>query len=258
ISRDSETEFKARSGGEIPPDSLFAGLYVEIEGTLQEDGSILAEVIEVIRPEDDVSVEAAIQSVVSNDTYTTLTIAGLTVVVDAETEIDNDAGEILTAASLVIGEFVEAEGQLRDDGSILAREIGIEGDPPAELVELQARIQSVVRGEADAVESLTLAGLTVTLSAQTRIFDDDDAAIDSSLLDAGLTIEVIGLLQQDGTIAATVIEAFETFPQSPAPPAVFGLLARGALTPGLITVSIQGTDSKSQTVSAARDWTSYE
>ena len=31
ISRDSETEFKARSGGEIPPDSLFAGLYVEID-----------------------------------------------------------------------------------------------------------------------------------------------------------------------------------------------------------------------------------
>jgi hypothetical protein len=120
----TETIFE-RDDMKISFADLKVGDTVEVEGTLQADGSVLARKIEVRVAEGeeenhDVEVEGAIESIA----LPKVTVAGKVVVTDAGTEIERGDTHI-TAADLKVGDMVKVEGTLQADGTILAREIKV-------------------------------------------------------------------------------------------------------------------------------------
>jgi len=131
----------------------FAGLKVgdrvAIQGALQPDGTVLASIVRDLDQEElrVAEVEGAITAIAPPDH---LTVAGVTVVVNADTRIEgeggghrgpdlrisrgpfsHDDGEDLTFTDLAVGDQVEVEGLAQADGSILALKIEVEGNEVA-------------------------------------------------------------------------------------------------------------------------------
>ncbi|WP_376792962.1 DUF5666 domain-containing protein [Thermoflexus sp.] len=107
-------------------------------------------------------------------------ISGQTVIVTATTRIEGP---------VAVGAFVEVEGTLLADGSVLALKIEVEG-PEAEI-EFKGIVEAVLP------DGYRIAGRTVVVTATTRI--DGPIAV-------GVLVEVKGVLQSDGTVLASRIE----------------------------------------------------
>jgi hypothetical protein len=124
---------------------LKAGDRVAVQGTLQPDGTVLASIVRDLDqdPVRVVAVEGAVTAIAPPDH---LTVAGVTVVVNADTRIEGEGGghrgpdlrvvsrgplshddeEDLTFADLAVGDQVEVEGLAQADGSVLALKIEVE------------------------------------------------------------------------------------------------------------------------------------
>ncbi|MFN3929074.1 MAG: DUF5666 domain-containing protein [Thermoflexus sp.] len=89
------------------------GAFVEVEGILLADGSVLALKIEVKAPEAEIEFKGVVEAVLP-DGYR---IAGRTVVVTTTTQIDGPIG---------VGSYVEVKGYLQPDGTVLASRIEAE------------------------------------------------------------------------------------------------------------------------------------
>lgn len=123
---DAQTEIE-RDDAKITLADLHVGDVVEVEGTLQGDGSVLAREIQVQTGEQEegehgeVEFTGAIAAIASPN----LTVAGRTVVTDANTEIKKD-DTLVTLADLHVGDVVQVSGTLQADNSVLAKEIELE------------------------------------------------------------------------------------------------------------------------------------
>jgi len=127
---------------------LKVGETVAVQGTLQPDGTVLASVVRDVDADEVrvVEVEGAITAIAAPDH---LTVAGVTVVVNADTRIEAEGGghrgpdlrvtraapfshddddDTLTFADLAVGDEVEVEGLAQADGSVLALKIEVEGN----------------------------------------------------------------------------------------------------------------------------------
>jgi hypothetical protein len=99
---------------------LMTGLTAQVEGILQEDGSVLASKIEVEEIENEIEFQGTIEGL------NPLVIGGYTVIVDENTETEGEP---------VIGRTAKVEGLLQADGSVLAFCIEVEevvGEVPDE------------------------------------------------------------------------------------------------------------------------------
>ncbi len=112
---------------------LAVGQQVEVEGILQDDGSVLARKIHVEHDDDDddrVGFRGTIEA--KYEVTTTLTVQmgprTLTVVTDENTKIEDADDEPITFADLEVGQQIKGKGVLQEDGSILASEIEVEED----------------------------------------------------------------------------------------------------------------------------------
>ncbi len=99
------------------------GSKVDVKGALQPDGSINASKIKV-KDRDDVDDEfefkGTIESLPSTpDLVGDWVVSGRTVRVNAMTEIERDYGMVM------VGAFVEVEGALQSDNSVIAKEIEV-------------------------------------------------------------------------------------------------------------------------------------
>jgi len=144
IATDANTRF--RRGLTLA--DLKAGAHVAVQGTLQPDGTVLARVVRDLDAGEVrvVEVEGAITAIAPPDH---LTVAGVTVVVNADTRIEAEGGghrgpdlrvvragpfshdddeTTLTFADLAVGDQVEVEGLAQADGSVLALKIEVEGN----------------------------------------------------------------------------------------------------------------------------------
>jgi hypothetical protein len=104
---------------------LKVGDRVEVSGTRQADGSILAASIHVDggkKPSPRAEVEGTIESLGKN----TLTVRGVKVTVDAATEI-RFHGKAITFADLAKGDRVHVSGTRQADNSVLAERIELQG-----------------------------------------------------------------------------------------------------------------------------------
>ena len=120
-------ELLGRQNQPIPFSDFVVGSFVEVEGSPQPDGSVLAEKIKLEDDDDDdeneppkVEFEATIQSL------SPLTVGGTVVSTNGSTRILDDDNNRIPFSALAVGMRVEVEGWPQPDGSVLAKKIKIE------------------------------------------------------------------------------------------------------------------------------------
>lgn len=127
---DQDTEIEDQHGYRVDLEVIAPGTEVRIRGDVREDGSIIAERIEVrVEVPEGVAEEVEFEgqvTAVADGTITVTTFAGnvITVSIGLDTEVD---GRIMP------GVMIKVHGDQQADGSVLAREIDLlEADSPAE------------------------------------------------------------------------------------------------------------------------------
>jgi uncharacterized protein DUF5666 len=118
-----------RKGDPIPFSALAVGQTVEVEGTTQANGSVLASKITLEDDDDDdgpgPGAEVKFEGHVERTSGSDLTVAARLVHTNGGTRIRRK-GDDLTVAALSIGQRVKVEGTQQADGSVLAKRIDVE------------------------------------------------------------------------------------------------------------------------------------
>jgi 3-dehydroquinate synthase class II len=123
IMTDTDTRVVGADGQPLTLTDLKVGDEVEVNGTQQADGSILAGKIKV-ESGDEGTKQVEFHGTIS--ALDPLTVAGKTIMTDANTRVVGQEGETLTLADLKVGDEVEVNGTKQADGSVLASRIKVE------------------------------------------------------------------------------------------------------------------------------------
>lgn len=165
VTTDANTEYE--NGG---ASQLTAGVRVEVEGTANAEGVIVAEEIEF---EDDpaIRVEGGVTAV--DVGFGTFTAMGLTFEIRPSTEMedDRDGVEPFTLDDLMIGDYVEARGYL-DGSSIISVEVEREEDP--DPGEFRALLRGPLTAVDEAVGTVEIQGQSVSEVDGTTEYEDAD------------------------------------------------------------------------------------
>jgi hypothetical protein len=121
-----------RGGDPVSFARLQVGQVVEVRGSLQPDGSVLANSITIVEdPGEEVTARGIIGSLTiptpTSSTGVTLTVAGRTIRTNASTVVRR-RGDPAGFDRMRVGQEVEVKGLLQADGSILATRITLEED----------------------------------------------------------------------------------------------------------------------------------
>lgn len=173
--------------------TLAVGKLVQVKGTAQTDGSILASRVRVEDApgaEGEVEFRGPIASLPGTlDFVGNWVVGDFTVTVNLSTTIDTTRGAV------VMGAIAEVKSTRQPDGSLLATRIKIEDAAEFENeIEFKGTISNLT---GSGPYTLTVAGHTVTTNAQTQI---------SGTLANGALVEVRGLLQAGGSVLASWIK----------------------------------------------------
>ncbi|GLX84093.1 hypothetical protein tloyanaT_03450 [Thalassotalea loyana] len=183
-------QFTRYEGGN--PELLVVGVKVEIKGHQAEDGTIVAKKIE-IKMDDDSDRESEIEGEITDFiSATDFSIGEQVITTTDNTEFDNGSIE-----SLALGVHVEVEGHINNDGTLVADEIEFE-----EVDEIS--VKGVVSSFVSATE-FSIGEQVITTNSETE-FKNSNA----SMLALGVTLEVEGVLDENGTLVATKVEFEET------------------------------------------------
>ena len=170
------------------PDLLAVGVEVEIKVHQAEDGTIVAKKIE-FESDDDNDRESEIEGEITEFTSATeFTIGEQTITTTDNTEFDNGSIE-----SLALGVHIDVEGHINNDGILVADEIEFE-----EAEEIS--VEGVVSAFISATE-FSIGEQAITTNGETE-FKNSSA----SMLVLGVTLEVEGVLDENGTLVATKVE----------------------------------------------------
>ncbi len=188
---------------DIEDGELSDGWFVDVEGELQADGSLLATEIEREddRLDDDdregeFEIEGIIQAVDTDSSPNTVTINGIVVPV-------TDASLLVS----LVGTKVEIEGSFNAEGGLeIDSDDGIEWEQTSN-VEISDQVETV------GTDSFTTRlGVTITPTGMSRVEDDDEDGDRlkpedfMARLQAGDAIEARGYLAEDGTLTWRRIE----------------------------------------------------
>lgn len=182
---------------------LSNGWFVDVEGELQADGSLVATEIE--REDDhlddddregEFEIEGIIQAVDTDSTPNTVTINGIVVPV-------TDASLLVN----LVGTKVEIEGSFNAEGGLeIDSDDGIEWEQTSN-VEISDQVETVGTNS-----FTTRLGVTITPTGMSRVEDDDEDGDRlkpedfMARLQAGDTVEARGYLAEDGTLTWRRIE----------------------------------------------------
>ncbi len=172
---------------------LAVGKMVQVKGTSQPDGSILAAIMkieDVLGDEGEVEFRSPIVSLPSDPNLNGDWVVGnFTVTVNVTTTV------LPTRTAAVVGAIAEVKAMHQTDGSLLASRIKIEDASVFENeVEFKGTISNLT---GTGPYTMTVANHTVKTDAQTQI---------SGTLANGALVEVRGLLQTDGSVLASFIK----------------------------------------------------
>lgn len=186
----SDTRIKLEQG------LIVLNAFVEVEGFLQEDGSVDVSEIDVkVAPgsERQIDFEVFVQTLPPSGLIGNWIVEGRTVHVSAATHIKQEQGVI------AVGAFVEVRGLLQSDGSVNATEIDVEATPGSPR---QFEFEGFADGLPDGglIGDWVVRGHTVHVSSTTRVQQEQGVVALHAF------VEVRGLLQPDGSINAIQIE----------------------------------------------------
>ncbi len=188
---------------------LAVGQRVEVEGVLQNDGSVLARKIHV-KQTDDAQVGFRGIIIAKSDEVAvtplpTLTVQmgsrTLTVVTDENTEIKDADGNPITFGDLEVGQEIKGKGVLQENGSILATEIEVLEDHGHEWVRFEGRITDLPAG---LIGEWTVA--TTNSTAVTFLVNENTEIRPPEVRpEVGDWAKVTAVRREDGTILALKI-----------------------------------------------------
>ena len=193
VSTNGSTEFRDSTCA-----ALAVGDQVEVKGTRQADGSILATRVEVEKRVEQQEVE--LKGVVAAKTTTCPSISfnvGTTKVMTNSATEFRDA----TCAALAVGDQVEVKGTRQTDGSVLATRVKVEKRVEQQEVELKGSVAAPKTGTCPSI-SFNVGTQKVSTSSATEFRDTTCAA-----LAVGNQVEVKGTRQTDGSVLATRVKA---------------------------------------------------
>jgi hypothetical protein len=197
------------SNATLSPPSLTLedNMQVEAEGQIV-DGTLIASELKLRSGE--IKIKATVSSVdAANNTFTVEPVVGqpITIEVGTETEMEND---VLDTDSFSVSDlnpttdFVEIEGYDNGDGSVFATEVKVKetSEEAPEIV-----VQGVIDADTTVNDTITVLGVTFSITPSTTIEDDDDNPIDKSLLVPGQSIVEIKDANADGTAESIEVES---------------------------------------------------
>lgn len=169
---------------------LAASDYVEVSGNRSADGSILASYVEKESARSELEVKGSVSGL--DSVQKTFSIGSQSV--------DYSNATIPAGFTLANGSFVEVKGAL-SGGVLVATRVSREDDLRSEDRGGFAEVEGVVRELASDSSSFLIGPTRVTVSAATR-YEDGTAAT----LVEGVKLEAKGIVQADGSLAASKIE----------------------------------------------------
>src|SRR5262245_19690920 len=200
---------------------IAVGVFVEIEGLLQGDGSINALRIEV-KPDGGSGIPVKFLGLVeklpnTNTRVVDWVVSGRVVRVTAATEIKQDRFK------LMIGSLVEVEGVAQLDGVIVASRIEVKAnlDNPTLFVTFRGVIESLP-DTTNFIGDWKVSGRTVKVTERTVINAERGKIV------VGANVIVSGALNIDGSVTAQKIEVRE----APNPPGLMRFVGRITALPG--------------------------
>jgi hypothetical protein len=185
--------------------SLEDGVRVEVKGD-QRDGFVYATRIHVNDDDDDdddddgpdtsASIHGILSAIGGSAPSLLLTVGGTTVRTSASTEVKR-RGDAQTLSALKVGMSLHVVGVRQTDGSIDARKIEIDDDATGGEFEIEGSLGGL-KGTCPAV-TFSVNGFSIATSASTTFEGGTCAA-----LKGGTKVNVKGLRQSDGSVAATL------------------------------------------------------
>ena len=182
---------------------LAAGQTVEVEGTAQADGSILASHVSIEVEETEIS--GTVQTV--DPTTLSFTVQeqdGTMVTVDTDQNtVFRMGNQTVTFADVAAGDMVEVTGTTQADGSILAATVNIEA-PETEPVEIAGTVSSIDMTGGTFVVTTDSGNVTVATDANTRWHGQGHPSGIGDLA-VGDQVQVEGTMQADGSLLASSV-----------------------------------------------------
>ena len=205
IATDANTKIEDHDAN-LALSDLKAGDIVRVEGTLQAEGKVLAQEIELLAPAGSAAVllRGAVDSVDAKGA--SFTVSGLKIATDSSTKFANATG----VGDLKAGDRVLVQGTLQSDGSVLARLVVKQQveDEDEDEAEIEGKITKIT-----APDTFVVAGKTVKVDSSTRFEDDhegegggDEHTLTFADLKVDDFVEVEGVAQADGTLLAKKVE----------------------------------------------------
>lgn len=279
VRTDARTEFEDIFSNDITLSVIRVGNRVEAEGCFLSDGSLQALKVELksdsrVTPTPTPTgtsgptfgnndcgqkVEGLVAEI--NIEERTVLIGSVLVFTDSRTRFERDTDEddiLIRFEDLLVGDYVEAEGCFRTDGTLLAREVDVDDDldddtpgPDSSNNDCDHEVENVIDSINAADGTITVRGIIVRTNERTRfeddrddngIDDDDDVPILFSDLAAGDYVEAEGCFQPDGSLLAKKVERKRLAGSNPQPNddreiEIYGVVQEVDLINSLVVVS---------------------
>lgn len=186
--------------GPATAEDLVVGTHVEVRGSLDAAGQVVADRIEVDGPDDDGDDEdTEVKGPIEDLGPASLTVLGVTFAVTDATRI-HDGATVVPFESLMVGQLVEVHGAYAADGVLVATRVEVE-DFADDEVELTGAIEALEPA------ALTVAGLRFEVTDATIVLDDDRLPILFETLVLGQFVEIRADIVASGVRQATHIKA---------------------------------------------------
>jgi hypothetical protein len=215
-------------GNVVDASVLVIGSRVEVEAVRKADQTLAAITINVERADALAEIEGTVTAV-GSDHLTVHPRSGndVTIGVTTATIIRKD-DQLLGLADVKVGDLVHVDARVNTDETFTALRIEIEGssgDGNHTMVDLTGTIASVASGSI----TVTAGSRTVTVNiSSATVIRRGSTTSSLSELKAGDHVEVQGLLNADGSVAATLIQVEQVSP--PPPPHPEAVVFAGTVT----------------------------
>jgi len=197
---DSNTVFEYKDHQNITFADLNVNDLVEIKASALDDGSYLAQKIE-LKENEDFHSEIKTMGTIDALTDSSVTVNGIPYAVNAQTKIHGEKDQTLSLSDLSVGQMVKIEAQIQADGNYLATEIEImHYDEKSMDVEIKGLIDSI------GVDYVVVAWQKIFVDDRTEYKIDGNHQASFSDLQTGMKVEVEAYRQNDNRLLAAKIE----------------------------------------------------
>ncbi len=165
---------------------------VTVYGSKGADGSLQAEIVDVMPPSPYSSVRGAIASVAADS----FVVGGVTVKINEKTVITAEGKQILLK-DLKVGDWVEVAGIKQSDGTLVAAKVAVVPPNTSTIFAVEGVIESV------GADYLVVSGMKILVTEKTAI-REGDKALKFSDLKAGMKVGVAASKQGDALTAIKI------------------------------------------------------